>query len=164
MEDFLLDSVSLFGRLSDFSFSIWKLVLLFNLMMDFSIDHFLVLLDYLSAFNTILVRINFMNSSSMWTFMRGLMTFVIHQLVQLIHPTGLNQWPEEIFLLWCSERLFREKFFENVMSASRMKSFESKIIVSGSFFIFTESIVGLIDFDKLFESLLIIRILLWMIF
>ncbi len=96
--------------------------------------------------------------------MSGPIAFVIHQLVQLPNQTILNQWPEKIFFLRGSEWFFGEELFKNLMSSKWMKCFEGEIIVNGSFFLFRKRIVSLIDLNKLFRSLLIFRIFLWMIF
>jgi len=63
MINFLLLFISLLQSLPNFLFTIWKLVLLFDFMVNLSINDFLIFLDNFSAFNPIFVRINLMNSS-----------------------------------------------------------------------------------------------------
>lgn len=132
-------------------------------MLDFPVNHLLVLLDYLPTLNPIVARKDFMDPSCLRVVMDGLMQIMVHELIQTPNPTFFQHRSEQALICWVFECLISEELFEYAMCFQRLVSLEGNIIICASFALTGQGIISLTGLNELGLGLLILRIFLGMI-
>lgn len=148
--------------LLDISLTIGEHIFLYLLFINFSILESLLCGNCLLCLFTVLFGVKWWSFNSLTLFDIFLFFLVYHKTIKVFGPFVLNKW-SEIFILE-GKPFISEEIIENAMSFHRNHRSENEIIVVISSKFITKSVIGLINLNKLFVSLLVSGIILRMIF